>query len=239
VEFRDKVLHTIERGHEAELNWLHGLPEEERTACGVADQWCAKDILAHDAFWKEHLADNIQRVERGEKPKPIDDYNQASLECFEANKDRPCEDIVAFSDRVHSEFVEAVTHLGEDGLKSEEAWPGQEGRPVWQSLVGTAYTHPITHLAQYQAEHGRGDQCVELWQEAVELLGGLDDSSRWQGLMQYNMACMYSLSGNLDAALEELREALRLRPDLTEWSKQDPDLNPLRERPDFKALYGN
>jgi hypothetical protein len=57
--------------------------------------------------------------------------------------------------------------------------------------------------------------------------------------MRYNMACMYSLSGNLNAAVEELRHALQLRPDLTEWSKQDPDLNPLRDRDDFKALYSD
>jgi hypothetical protein len=57
--------------------------------------------------------------------------------------------------------------------------------------------------------------------------------------MRYNMACMYSLSGNLDAAVEELRHALQLRPDLTEWSKQDPDLNQLRDRDDLKALYSD
>jgi hypothetical protein len=237
VGFKDEVLSIIERGYQAELDFIQGLSEEERTACGMADKWCAKDIMAHNAFWKEHLANNIQAVARGEAPTPVDDYDQANLECFEENKDRPCDDIVGFSERIHGLIAEVVRTMDENALQSEEAWPGQEGRPAWQSVVGTSYTHPITHLAQYHAEDARGKQATKLWKDAVELLGGLDESPRWQGLMHYNQACMCSLAGMYDAAVDELRQALQLRPDLTEWSKQDPDLNPLRERDDYQTLY--
>ena len=56
--------------------------------------------------------------------------------------------------------------------------------------------------------------------------------------MRYNLACCYALAGQAEKAMDALREALRLAPDLTEWSKQDTDLVSLRERPDYQSLYG-
>ncbi len=237
MAFKDDIINVIERGHQAELAFIRGLPQEERTVCGEPDHWCAKDLLAHNAFWKEHHALNILAVARGEEPRAIQDYEQANQECFQANRYHPCDDIVARSDSAHDLFMEVLQDLDEGALRSEETWPGREGRPVWQSLIGVAYTHPISHLAQYQAEHARGEQVTQLWTEAVELLRGLDDGPMWQGLMHYDMACMYSLAGDLDAAMEELPQAFELRPDLRQWSKQDNDLDALRERDDFKALF--
>jgi len=38
-------------------------------------------------------------------------------------------------------------------------------------------------------------------------------------------------------AIAQLGEALRLNPDLTEWSKQDPDFASIREEPAYRSLY--
>ena len=65
----------------------------------------------------------------------------------------------------------------------------------------------------------------------------LDLSADWQGLVHYNMACGLSLSGTVDGALAELRQALRLRPDLAAWSRQDSDLGAVRSKPEYRTLY--
>jgi hypothetical protein len=134
-------------------------------------------------------------------------------------------------------LIESVQEMDEQTLDSTEVWPGREARPAWQSLVGVAYTHPLTHVATYQAERGRGERTLLLWQQAVEVLGALDQGDDWQGLMHYNSACILALARRSDQAVHELRQALQLRPALTEWSKQDGDLQALRERDDFQALY--
>jgi hypothetical protein len=41
----------------------------------------------------------------------------------------------------------------------------------------------------------------------------------------------------LGEAISNLRESYGLNPSLVEWSKQDPDLDPIREMPEFQALY--
>jgi hypothetical protein len=55
--------------------------------------------------------------------------------------------------------------------------------------------------------------------------------------VRYNLACHYALSGQKERAISGLREALTLNPDLTEWSKQDPDFVPLRQEAGYQALY--
>ena len=52
----------------------------------------------------------------------------------------------------------------------------------------------------------------------------------------YNLACALSRSGMPDEAMVELAIALEADPALSELAQSDPDLEPLRERPDFQAL---
>ena len=56
---------------------------------------------------------------------------------------------------------------------------------------------------------------------------GLADSDRGVGL--YNLACAHAVAGRLDRARPLLRAAFKLRPDLAEFAKEDPDLVELRE----------
>jgi hypothetical protein len=76
-----------------------------------------------------------------------------------------------------------------------------------------------------------------MYQEMTSQLTSLDDSPDWQGTIRYNNACSYSLLGDRETAIDELREALKLDPGLTEWSQQDPDFEPIRGEARYKALY--
>jgi len=52
----------------------------------------------------------------------------------------------------------------------------------------------------------------------------------------YNRACLEALLGDLQAALNNLEQALSQRPELRNWAKTDPDLMPLRSKPEFENL---
>lgn len=53
---------------------------------------------------------------------------------------------------------------------------------------------------------------------------------------QYNLACLYSLTGRMDEALSALTHAVELDPDALEWALMDKDLAALREAPGFLEL---
>ena len=52
----------------------------------------------------------------------------------------------------------------------------------------------------------------------------------------YNLACSLALTKQNHAALRALQDAIRLGYNDLDWMQQDPDLDPLKERPEFLAL---
>ena len=55
-------------------------------------------------------------------------------------------------------------------------------------------------------------------------------------LVQYNLACSYSLTGNFNQALAALERALNLGYRDFNWLSQDPDLSDLRMHPLYKNI---
>jgi tetratricopeptide (TPR) repeat protein len=76
----------------------------------------------------------------------------------------------------------------------------------------------------------RGD-----WQGAYDFAaGGLEDHPD-HGSLHYNLACYAAMAGLRDTALEHLRRAAELDPQVLEWAATDSDLDPIRDDPAFPA----
>ncbi|MDA2938494.1 tetratricopeptide repeat protein [Acidobacteria bacterium AH-259-A15] len=52
----------------------------------------------------------------------------------------------------------------------------------------------------------------------------------------YNVACVYSNSGQVEEAIDCLEKALKVGFALKEWIENDSDLDPLRTHSRFQAL---
>ena len=65
----------------------------------------------------------------------------------------------------------------------------------------------------------------------------LADNPEYPALF-YNVACVESLAGRKDDALEHLREAVEKSEQLRTLAADDSDLDAIREEPGFKALVG-
>ena len=132
---------------------------------------------------------------------------------------------------------EAIASISEDDLQRDDFYPWEQGRPLWREIVGNIYTHPVIHLSDWHIKRGNPARAAEMYQEMTGQLTSLDDSPEWQGTIRYNNACSFSLLGDKQTAINELREALNINPGLTEWSRQDPDFEPIRGEAGYKALY--
>jgi tetratricopeptide (TPR) repeat protein len=236
VSLKDQVLYILERSQEAKEAFVANLSDRQRSDVGTYERWCVKDNVAHIAYWQENRAKRLAALARGEEPPPSPShYEQANAECFERYCNCSWDEVQAYADSAHAELVDAVRALEEDVL-AKPASPSEE-RALWQDIVGTGYTHPLMHTAGYYTEHGQQHKASQLWQQWGQLVSPLDDSPEWQGTVHYNTACSLALSGSSDQAIAELRQALELRPSVTAWSRQDPDLQSLHKMPEYRELY--
>lgn len=237
MTMRRKLLDLLERTGGDERAFVEDLTGEERAAAGSIEQWSAKDVLAHIAFWKGQQAANVAAALRGETPARTEDYHQVNAEVFEQNCNRSWGDVLEDAQRAHSRLAEIVQRATPEQLTEFEPLPWRDGWPLWRLVAGTGCIHSTIHLAGYYTEHGQIERAITLQEEAAALLAELDDSPGWQGITRYNLACQYATAGRTEQAIAGLREALLLNPDLTDWSKEDPDFAPIRELPAYRSIY--
>jgi len=86
-------------------------------------------------------------------------------------------------------------------------------------------------LAELVSRKGMVERAVELDGRLVQLLP--EDF-----LARYNLACSLARAGMPDEAIDSLSRAILLGYDDLAHMEADPDLEPLREHPDFRALFG-
>ena len=73
-------------------------------------------------------------------------------------------------------------------------------------------------------------------ESALEHLARADKLQPDQDHIKFALAAAHSLSGNLDAAIEALGEAVRLNPTNSIHARRDEDFRPLEEDPRFQEL---
>ena len=180
---------------------------------------------------------NVTATMRNESPDIRGDIDTINKKVFEANKNISWEDTLVRLERAYKSAIKCVQNVPDEKLVDMNTLPWQEGRPLWIIIDGNGYEHPNIHLAEYYFRRGDNDYAVKLYEQAAELTRELAENPDWLGRVEYNLACCYALSGQHKRAISKLKEALKLNPGLTEWSKEDSDLDSIRKHNSYKSLY--
>ena len=85
------------------------------------------------------------------------------------------------------------------------------------------------NLARIYRIYGRYDRALALYET---LLARYPD---YHTSLNYNVACLYALLGQPEEAASHLAVALRIDPDLARHAERDPDFDPVRQDPVFRA----
>ena len=70
---KKELTELLEKGYQAEREFIASLTDKERNSNGTFELWTAKDILAHDSYWRKHHGENMLVVLAGESPIQTDD----------------------------------------------------------------------------------------------------------------------------------------------------------------------
>jgi hypothetical protein len=237
MSLQEKLLEMLHTARARELAFVEALSPAERAAEGGPADWSPKDLVAHMADWRLQKAGDLASLARGEEPPDGPELDAANEIIYHKHRAKPWNEILEFSADSWAALETALHRVTEDLLAAPSPMPSMQGRPNWRMVTVDVAIHPVTHLAGYLVRHGRLDDATRWEEENAAGLEGLDPSPPWHGTIRYNLACHYALRGQGSKAVAALSDALRLNPDLTEWSKQDSDLDSLRGEPNYRTLY--
>jgi len=208
-----ELTELLQKGYQVEREFIATLSDEECNADGTFESWSAKDCIAHNAYWRKHHAEDVLAVLAGKTPTHLDE--QINDEVYSRYKDQSWEDVDTLVDTGLQRMGEAIASISEEDLQLDDFYPWEQGVPLWREIVGNIYSHPIIHLSEWHIKRGNPARAAEMYQEMTRPLTSLDDGPAWQGTIRYNNACSFSLLGDKETAINELREALKLNPGLT------------------------
>jgi hypothetical protein len=219
---QDDIEATLRAARQAERDIIGTLPDEVRLAPGPDGGWSPKDIQAHLSSWKARQAQRHAAARRGEElPPPDDDFDAINAELHAARADWTWGAIEKEADEVLEQLVVEVQATDLAMLMANERLLG--------GTMGNGASHALEHLPPLARAHGKEGRALALAREVETIVRASAFPESDKGAFLYNQACYHALGGRLDEARPVLGEALALRPDLTEWSQQDPDLVALRD----------
>jgi tetratricopeptide (TPR) repeat protein len=237
MTLKNKILGLLDTANQKQLAFTESLSGADRETSGTPEQWAAKDTLAHMAAWTQHLADNLSGLIQAPEPLDGEETDQANAEIFEDHRHKNWNEILELLKTAYHSLKKEVEALPEEKFQSTNVLTWQEDRPLWRLIVNSGYTHPLLHIVGHYTKLGETVRATALQEEMTNQLSELDDSPEWKGTLTYNLACQYSLIGQKQDAVRALRMALELNPGLLNWSKQDPDLDALRDDLAYQAIY--
>lgn len=234
TDLKTRLIQLFELSRSFQQQLIADLDPAERTAPGTWENWSIKDELAHVVAWQLNSLARLAALVHAETIPDFSETEKINRSIYNTNHDRTLAEIVAEADRAYADFVALIQSLSEEDLAQPARFSDQEPRSLAAQIMGNGYEHPIFHYAERYRRRGDLAKALQLHEESVAAVA---DWPEWYGTARYNLACFYALNGQKEKALHELREALQLRPDLSEWSKQDTDLASLHDDPAFSALY--
>ncbi len=233
---KNQLLDLLEKSHQNELSFISGLNDGARGLSGTSQEWSVKDEIVHIAAWKAIMAERFVASMADKNPPDYDDWDAVNEEIFQRHKDKTWQEVLEFQNQSYQQLVAQIQLIPEDDLIDERRYAWLRGRSMWNRTINNAYFHPHWHIALLYRRGGQAARGNQLMEEVTRKLLSLDESSRWQGQSIYNLACYYTQAGEKEKAIENLRQAFALSPDMIEWSREDADLISIRDEPEFLAL---
>jgi hypothetical protein len=188
-------------------------------------RWAPKDFLAHSAEWTQRriaLLRDPTSIKTVEESGGLGSLNQ---ELFRRHQDTPWVDVLKMLRGGVETLLGRVGEMEEAQLLEKDP-SSQHG--IWRGIAFYGIVHSIIHMVQALFRVGNSEAALALQSRMTPILLEIEASDPWQSVVTYNHARALVLAGK-DEALDCLRQALALNPDVERWVSRDPDFAPIRD----------
>lgn len=234
---KSRLAALLRQGHADERAFGDTLSPEERERTGTVDAWATKEVIAHLAYWRERETERVQALARGEAPPPFEDYERMNSESFADLASHSWENAISRSQSATEDLIAAIEQLP-DSVLAGSAQAAEKSGPVMAvtTIIGNGYQHPLQHIAEMIAARGDMAGAYAIQRRMLDTVVALDAGPSVNASARYNLACALASTGPRDEVLALLRQSFADNPRLITWSRQDTDLDPLRDDPAFQAM---
>lgn len=203
---------------------------------GTLKNWAVRDDVIHCAVYTQRFADHLAWP-RDHAHEDLADYLKFNDEIWEKHQSETWEEALGMWEKACRDVIRGLEPFSDEELGSNRTftWLGEQAPAEY--IPGLIYVHAMFHKQYIYTRNGMIDATLACADKVYQTLESLDSTPAGQGKNLYNKACAYALAGRKSEAIRMVKEALKLAPNLMEWSRQDTDLDCLRETPDFKAIY--
>ncbi len=232
------INHLLDLVEQQEQTLIDLLSLEQRLQYGEIDRWAPKEVFAHIAVWTERTVANVKRLLGGKSWQRFENYLELNDRDFEQLRALTWDQSLAYARSARQATRDLTASLTEQDLLQSQAIDPDPPRLIWQRIIGNAVEHATIHMGLIFNEIGQSKASTKLEEQIVTSLLALSpEDPAWEGIVRYNMACRYALSGQKSEAIDWLREALTINPGLKDWSREDTDLVSLHSEQEYLALY--
>jgi hypothetical protein len=238
--FRSRLAALLRQGHADERAAGDMLTPEERERTGTVDAWAPKEIIVHNAYWREREIERAEARLRGETQPSFAEYLRMNTESFADLATHSWDQAIARSQRATEDLIAAIERLPNSALlATSDAAGGPDGPEavvLLASIISNGYQHPEEHLAEIAVARGDQEQATAIQRRILDDVVALDAGADVTATVRYNLACALATHGPRAEVITLLRQSFADSPRLIALSRQDTDLDPLRDDPDFQAL---
>lgn len=232
-----RLVGLLRQGHTDTVAFGASLAPEERERRGTVEAWAPKEYVGHMAFWRDRESERARARGRGEPGKSYEEFQPLNTESFPDLAANSWEQAIERSRASVEAMVEVLQALPGHVLREPVREPDPLGAPsVVEMAINNGYAHPEQHLAEMTLARGDAAGARAIQRRALDALVALDAGPEIAANARYNLACALAAGGPRDEVITLLRDALAGNPRLIAWARQDTDLDPLRDDPNFRAL---
>ena len=206
---------------------------------GSADHWAAAPVIAHNTEFRRQQVQRLRAIRCGHAPPEFAEVDHASAALYAELSAQPADAVARDSWRVAGELAEEMRLVSREDLLDPDRNPWLRGRQLWLQVIVRGFWHPMGHLGEYYAGHGRPDRAVTLAEHAVAAAEYACAPAPARGMASYNLACALARAGQADEAAAALADAITLNPDIRANAVRDKDLAGIRNAARVAALLGS
>ncbi|MGB8253414.1 MAG: DinB family protein [Anaerolineaceae bacterium] len=203
---------------------------------GTLKNWAVRDDVIHCAVYVQRFADRLGWP-RDHAREDMGDFLKFNDVVWENHQTETWEEALGMWEKACRDVIKGLEPLSDEDLGSNKTFTWLGEQPPVEYVPGLIYVHAMFHKQYIFTRNGMIDATIACADKVYQVIDMFETTDVGRGRNLYNKACSYALVGQKPEAIQMVKEALKLSPNLLEWSKQDTDLDCLRDDPVFKAIY--